>query len=215
VVRLVRKRKVLVLNGQFRPKRPKNGLYPGHTARTSVGNSTSGAFRNPGSLPRPCAHLFTKTLFIPICLICMGPHLGRSTHESDRAGGARARGDRATRPPRTDRSGRVRVRARTTDAGPAGPGLQLSDGPHALPAARSSLAAESSCAAERILATTARLELMESLCLRSHGARHQERGRCVCGHGHEECWMYVVRLRGSCRYFFTVPVALALVLFAV
>ena len=26
-VRLVRKRKVLVLNGQFRPKRPENGLY--------------------------------------------------------------------------------------------------------------------------------------------------------------------------------------------
>ena len=46
-VRLVRKRKVLVLNGQFRPKRPKNGLYQGHTARTSVGNSTSEAFRKP------------------------------------------------------------------------------------------------------------------------------------------------------------------------
>ena len=61
----VRKRKVLVLNDQFRPKRPKNGFYQGHTARTSVGNSASEAFRNPGSPPRPCAHLFTKTLFIP------------------------------------------------------------------------------------------------------------------------------------------------------
>eukprot|EP01043_Picozoa_sp_COSAG02_P122700 COSAG02_NODE_59626_length_273_cov_4.885057_1_plen_79_part_01 len=42
-VRLVRKRKVLVLNGQSRPKRPKNGLYQGHTARASVGTSTSEA----------------------------------------------------------------------------------------------------------------------------------------------------------------------------
>ena len=64
-VRLVRKRKVLVLNGQFRPKRSKNGLYQGHTTRTSVGNSTSEVVRNPGSLPRPYAHLFTKTLLIP------------------------------------------------------------------------------------------------------------------------------------------------------
>jgi hypothetical protein len=40
-VRLVRKRKVLALNGQFRPKRPENGLYQGHTARASAGNSTS------------------------------------------------------------------------------------------------------------------------------------------------------------------------------
>ena len=68
-VRLVRKRKVLVLNGQFRPKRPENGLYQGHTARASVGNSISEAFQNPGSLLRPCAHLFTKTLFYPFCLI--------------------------------------------------------------------------------------------------------------------------------------------------
>ena len=30
----------------------------GHTARPSVGNSTSEAVRNPGSLPRPYAHLF-------------------------------------------------------------------------------------------------------------------------------------------------------------
>ena len=50
-VRLVRKRKVLVLYGRFRPKRPKNGLCQGHTARTSVDNSTNEAFRNPGSLP--------------------------------------------------------------------------------------------------------------------------------------------------------------------
>ena len=62
---LVRKRKVLGLNDRFRPKRPKNGLCQGHTARTSVDNSTNEAFRNPGSLPRPCAHLFTKTLLIP------------------------------------------------------------------------------------------------------------------------------------------------------
>eukprot|EP01043_Picozoa_sp_COSAG02_P030614 COSAG02_NODE_1962_length_10253_cov_6.942294_14_plen_79_part_01 len=40
---LVRKRKVLVLNGQSRPKRPKNGLYQGHAARASVGTSTSEA----------------------------------------------------------------------------------------------------------------------------------------------------------------------------
>eukprot|EP01043_Picozoa_sp_COSAG02_P060968 COSAG02_NODE_8082_length_2719_cov_3.547328_5_plen_101_part_00 len=66
-MRLVRKRKVLVLNDRFRPKRPKNGLYQGHTARTSAGNSTNEAFRNPGSLPRPCAHLFTKTLRARAC----------------------------------------------------------------------------------------------------------------------------------------------------
>eukprot|EP01043_Picozoa_sp_COSAG02_P033126 COSAG02_NODE_2248_length_9373_cov_31.225361_2_plen_84_part_00 len=47
-VRLVQKRKVLVLNGQFRPKRPKNGLYQGHTARANAGNSTSEAFLKGG-----------------------------------------------------------------------------------------------------------------------------------------------------------------------
>jgi hypothetical protein len=50
-VRLVRKRKVLALNGQFRPKRPENGLYQGHTARASAGNSTSEALLNPGGPP--------------------------------------------------------------------------------------------------------------------------------------------------------------------
>jgi hypothetical protein len=68
-VRLVRKRKVLVLNSQSRPKRPQNGLYQGHTARTSVGNSTSKVVRHPGSISRPYAHLFTKTLIYPFCLI--------------------------------------------------------------------------------------------------------------------------------------------------
>ena len=65
----VRKRKVLVLNGRFRPKRSKNGLYQSHTARTGAGNSTSVALRRPGSLFRPPAHLLAKLHFSPFCLI--------------------------------------------------------------------------------------------------------------------------------------------------
>jgi hypothetical protein len=80
---LVRKRKVLVLKGQFRPKRPKNGLYQGHTARANAGNSTSEAFVNPGGLPRPCAHLFKKR-FLSL-LSNLGPRLGRSTLARPRA----------------------------------------------------------------------------------------------------------------------------------
>eukprot|EP01043_Picozoa_sp_COSAG02_P075113 COSAG02_NODE_15338_length_1180_cov_1.884366_1_plen_295_part_01 len=34
------------MSSQSRPKRPENGLYQGHTARASVGNSISEAFRN-------------------------------------------------------------------------------------------------------------------------------------------------------------------------
>ena len=68
-VRPVRKRKVLVLNGRFRPKRSENGLYQSHTARTGAGNSTSVAPRHPGSLFRPSAHLLAKPHFSPFCLI--------------------------------------------------------------------------------------------------------------------------------------------------
>jgi hypothetical protein len=66
---LVRKRKVLVLNDRFRPKRPENGLYQGHAARTSFGNSTSEAFRNPGSLPKALRTLIYKNTFYPFCTI--------------------------------------------------------------------------------------------------------------------------------------------------
>ena len=68
-VRSVRKRKVLVLNGRFRPKRSGNGLYQGHTARTGAGDSTNVAPRHPGSLFSPPAHLLAKPHFSPFCLI--------------------------------------------------------------------------------------------------------------------------------------------------
>ena len=104
-MRSVRKRNVVVLNGRFRPKRSKNGLYHSHTARNGAGNSTGVAPRHPGSLFRPPAHLLAKPRFSPFCLIwglslgvSLFAHRARVTAPCAPAGACRPRG--ATTPAR-------------------------------------------------------------------------------------------------------------------
>ena len=76
------KRKVLVLNGPNRPKRPENGPYQVHRSRCGDRYGLSEALPHHTSHPRAHLRPLLKTLFLPFCPI-WGLDLGVATTMSN------------------------------------------------------------------------------------------------------------------------------------